>query len=217
MEPKRVYVAAVFIPLFYFLVKYLPVWIFFLFVTVSILWAMYEFYRMYYRDRKRLEVALGLAAGFVLAVIFYRQAWAVEREWVTALIIGTLLIELFLWKDTKAALMDGAVLLVGVFYVGWLLGHFILLRNLSEGVYLIFFVLFVTWSCDTGAYYTGKLWGQRALAPRISPNKTIEGAIGGMVLGLVASLLARWWFIPNLNLQDVIGLGLILGVLGPLG
>ena len=132
MEPKRVYVAAVFIPLFYFMVKYLPVWIFFLFVTVSILWAMYEFYRMYYRDHKRLEVALGLTAGFVLAVIFYRQAWAVEREWVTALIIGTLLIELFLRKDIKAALMDGAVLLVGVFYVGWLLGHFILLAASSS-------------------------------------------------------------------------------------
>ena len=217
MEFKRVFVAAVFIPVFYFMVKDLPSWVFFVFASGGILWGMYEFYKMVYHDHQRLEIALGLVAGFALAVIFYRQAWSVEREWVTVLVAGTLLIELFLRKDIKAALMDGAMLLIGVFYVGWLLGHLILLRNLNEGEYLVFFVFLVTWSCDTCAYYTGKRWGRRALAPRISPNKTIEGAIGGLIGGLIASLIARWWFLPDLSLQDVIGLGVILGILGQLG
>ena len=221
MEFKRVYVAVIFIPLFYLLVKYLPPWAFFLFVTGGILLGLYEFYRMHYRADRALEIAFGMIGGFLLAVMFYRQSWStssgMEREWVTGMVAAGLLLQLFFKEDLKTALADGAVLVLGVFYVSWFLGHLILLRNLVRGEYLIFFVFLVTWSCDTGAYYIGRLWGRRPLAPQVSPNKTVEGAIGGMVGGLASAILARWWFLPDLSLQDAVGLGLLLGILAQLG
>ncbi len=229
MELKRVYVAVIFIPLFYLLVKHLPAWAFFLFVTVGILSGLYEFYRMHYQSPRRLEIVFGMIGGFLLALMFYRQSWSsalggssgMEREWVSGLIVMGLLSalggQLFGKKDLKNTLADGAVLVLGVFYVSWLLGHLILLRNLARGEYLIFFVFLVTWSCDTGAYYTGRLLGRRPLAPQVSPNKTVEGAIGGMVGCLASAVLARWWFLPDLSLQDAVGLGLLLGILAQLG
>jgi phosphatidate cytidylyltransferase len=231
MELKRVYVAAVFIPLFYLLVRYLPPWVFFLFVTGGILLGLYEFYNMYYKGLRGWEISFGVIAGFSVALLFYRQSqvgedahsfflWRssdLERVWLTGLIMAGLLFQLFGKRDLRKALVDGAVLLVGVFYVGWFLGHLILLRNLAEGEYLIFFIFLVTWACDTGAYYTGKLLGRMPLAPHVSPNKTIEGAVGGVVWGLSSALVARWWFLPTLTIRDAVGLGLILSVLAQLG
>ena len=221
MELKRVYVAVIFIPLFYLLVKHLPAWAFFHFVTVGILLGLYEFYRLYYQTPRRLEIVFGMIGGFLLAVMFYRQSGSpsigMEREWVSGLIVTGLLLQLFGKKDLKNTLSDGAVLVLGVFYVSWFLGHLILLRNMARGEYLIFFVFLVTWSCDTGAYYTGRLLGRRPLAPQVSPNKTVEGAIGGMVGCLASAVLARWWFLPDLSLQDAVGLGLLLGILAQLG
>ena len=217
MGLKRVYVAVVFIPLFYLLVKYLPPLAFHLFVIGGILLGLYEFYGMYYKDSKSFEIPFGLIGGILLAVLLSQKAMHIAPESITGLVVAVLLVELFCKKDLKTALTDGAVLLIGVLYVGWLLGHLLLLRNLNGGEYLIFFVFLVTWSCDTGAYYTGRLLGSRALAPRVSPNKTIEGAVGGIVWGLASSLLARWWFLPALSIQDAVGLGLLLGVFGQLG
>ena len=107
--------------------------------------------------------------------------------------------------------------MLGVFYVGWLLGHVILLRNFNDGANLIFYVFLVTWSCDAGAYYVGKQWGKRALASRVSPNKTVEGAIGGLAVGLAASLVAHWWFLPEISIRDSVVLGFLLPVLGQIG
>jgi phosphatidate cytidylyltransferase len=217
MESKRLYVAIVLVPVIYFLVKHLPAWVFFVFATGGILTGMVEFYRMVFRNAARLDAVFGVTAGFVLSLIFYQPAWALVREWLTGLIVLTLLLELFTKKNLRDALMDGAVLLMGVFYVGWLLGHVILLRNMEEGVYLVFFIFLVTWSCDTGAYYTGRLIGRRPLSPGVSPKKTVEGAAGGLVWALAASLLARWWFLPQLSLSEAVGLGLFLGILAQLG
>ena len=80
-----------------------------------------------------------------------------------------------------------------------------------------FFVLFVTWAGDAGAYYTGKLWGNRLLTPLLSPNKTFEGLAGGLIVAPFAAWIAQFWFLPILNWWDCIILGLLLTCLGLAG
>ena len=217
MGLKRIAVAVVFLPLFYILVRYLPQWAFFLFVMAGILLALYEFFGMHFGETGRKEIPIGLAAGGLTAFLLGWRGPGSQALWITGIIVAALSAELFFKKDLKRALPDGAVLVLGVFYIAWLLGHAVLLRQLPGGEWLVFFVFLVTWACDAGAYWTGKSIGRTALSPQVSPNKTIEGAVGGILLSVAAAVLAKWWFLTLLSLRDVLFLGVFLGLLGQLG
>jgi phosphatidate cytidylyltransferase len=70
---------------------------------------------------------------------------------------------------------------------------------------------------DTGAYYTGRTIGRHKLAPRVSPGKTIEGAIGGFVMAVVAGLLCKLVFFPEIPAAHALALGAVLGTIGQVG
>ena len=78
-------------------------------------------------------------------------------------------------------------------------------------------LLAATWFCDSGAYFTGKMLGRHKLFVRASPNKTVEGAIGGLVFAAVPLLLIYWmdWATPNV--LDFIVLPIAVGIFGQLG
>jgi phosphatidate cytidylyltransferase len=94
--------------------------------------------------------------------------------------------------------------LFGYFYIPWLFGYMITLRYTPDGViglwYLVLPVLAIVAS-DVGAYVIGSLFGRRKLAPDISPNKTLEGAFGGLGLAVVIVTLAAWGLERALNLR----------------
>ncbi len=217
MGTKRVITAVVFIPLFYFLVKYLPPLFFFLFVATGIVIGLYEFYRFHYGPVLSPSIRLGLILGVLVAVGFYRHD-LVEGS---LLMIGTVLIillfHLFFSGDLAASLIDSSVVLFGLAYVGWFLGHLILIRGFEDGGRAIFFLFLVTWAGDTGAYYVGSSIGKHKLSPVVSPNKTIEGMMGGILTSMMVALLARAWFFPALNRRECLALGLLFGVLGQMG
>jgi len=104
--------------------------------------------------------------------------------------------------------------LTGMLYVGLTLSYLVLVRLLPEGESLLFFLLLVTWAADTGAYYVGTLYGQRALAPRISPKKTAEGLAGGFIGATIVAFVARWTFVPEFSNLDTLVLALVLTLAG---
>lgn len=87
----------------------------------------------------------------------------------------------------------------------------------SLGLGWLLLVLFTTWLSDTGAYLVGKNLGRRKLIPRISPNKTVEGAAGGIGFAALTSLLCSWMFQLDLDPVLALLLGSALGVVGILG
>jgi phosphatidate cytidylyltransferase len=218
LDTRRVYSALVFIPLFYLLVRYGPSFGFFALVTAVTLLAMVEFYRLHFHDEgASLTTWLGLAcAGLLLASIQWPGV-ASERPVLVLTLIVALTSRLCSGTAFKQSLVDAAVVLFGVLYVGLLLGHLLLTRALPSGEWLIFFLVLVTWAGDTGAYYVGMGFGRRKLAPLISPNKTVEGLMGGLALSVVAALVARIWFLPSFSVADCVSLGLLLAVAGVLG
>lgn len=119
--------------------------------------------------------------------------------------------------ELKEGSLQTMILFFGVVYIGFTLGHLLLLRRLSDGPFLVFFVILVTWAGDTGAYYIGKWIGSRPLAPKLSPNKTIEGLIGGFTSAIIVAYLAHIWFLPTLSLLDCVVTGLLLTGTGLLG
>ncbi|MBI5186735.1 MAG: phosphatidate cytidylyltransferase [Nitrospinae bacterium] len=104
-----------------------------------------------------------------------------------------------------------------ILYLSLCMGYLVLIRALDDHGFFVFFVLAVTWSGDTFAFYIGKSFGKHLLAPGISPKKTIEGAIGGLAGSLIAGLLMRLFFIPALPLIHCLAVSLLCGAFGQLG
>lgn len=108
-----------------------------------------------------------------------------------------------------------SVSLLGVIYLS-LLKYILLLRDLPNGFILIFIVFVLTWMVDTGAYFSGRLFGNRKLAPIISPNKTKEGAIGGVIVTIIVAVVIHYAILP-IGLINAIILGVLVSVIGQVG
>jgi phosphatidate cytidylyltransferase len=105
--------------------------------------------------------------------------------------------------------------LAGALYIGWMGGHMLLLRALQRGAYHLFVAFGITWLADSGAYFVGRAWGVHHMAPRISPKKTWEGLVGGIVTGTIGGTLLTG--LGGLGWGYGAVLGLLLSVLTPLG
>lgn len=135
-----------------------------------------------------------------------------------ALLFTLLLMELAR-EDTQNALAKTGVGILGVVYPGLLLSYIILIRRFPEpyGFHLLIFTYCLSWGCDTGAYFVGTLMGKHKLMPRISPKKSVEGAVGGLVIGSTAGILyLRYFGFPLLPWLIVAPVGTIIAQLGDL-
>ncbi|MFM8551698.1 MAG: phosphatidate cytidylyltransferase [Nitrospiraceae bacterium] len=218
LDARRIYPALVFIPFFYALVRYGPPIAFFALVAAASLCALAELYRLHFRGvRAPLEVGIGLTLMLiVLAGLQWPGVLSMRTIGLTTL-IAVLTSRLMTPRDIEHGLADSAVLVFGVFYIGLTLGSLLSTRLLPDGEWLIFFLFLVTWAGDTGAYYEGSTLGRHKLAPIVSPNKTIEGAIGGLLLAVLVAGLARVWFLPSFSLTDCLAAATLLTAAGIVG
>ena len=121
-------------------------------------------------------------------------------------------------EDLKASTHRLAMGGFGVFYIGGLIAGLPLMhRDLSDGSLWVTTAVAVTFANDTGAYFFGRALGRHKLAPAISPGKTVEGAIGGLAVGVGFMFLARATFFPGLRPIDALIIGVAAGFLGPAG
>lgn len=219
MHLKRILSAVVFLPPLFFLVKFGTPFHFFLVLSVAIATGLHEFYTMAEAKGLKPVRALGVAGGLGLSFTSFYGDGGTIAAIPALLMMVTLLALLLIVRDLKEAVERAAVTYFGTFYIGGLLSFPILLRKLPEGEGYILSLLLITWAGDTGALYVGKLLGRRKLYPAVSPNKSVEGLLGGLASSLLASLLAHRWLLQDLGhgFFQSLGLGLFLGLLGQLG
>lgn len=215
-DPKRVYSALVFVPLFYLLTRHLPPIFFFFLITVVSCLAIWEFYGLTLVDEHRQQPSLvGLFCGGILLLSL--QWPALIGFQTTCITILAVLIAYQVWIAPSPSFGNIPMLLFGVLYISLTLGHFLMIRKLPDGPFLIFFVLLVTWGGDAAAYFVGKSFGSRPLAPILSPKKTIEGLVGGVIGATLIAWLASLWFLPTFTVADCVILGIALTLLGTIG
>lgn len=175
-----------------------------------------EFYRMALPER-RVEGTAASLAGALLPLAFLSHDQLLPLFAVVLLLILSCLLFLFRIRDIRQSAGEAALFLMGLFYVPLLLGHLVLLRGVPHGVQWIFLLLVIVMTGDTGAYYTGSSFGRRKLYPAVSPNKSVEGALGGLAGSIAGAVIARFTFFPELTLADAVVTALLFGILGQLG
>jgi phosphatidate cytidylyltransferase len=133
------------------------------------------------------------------------------------LIFAALLIMLALYPRKNVLTALPFIGVVGVLYISLFLSYLILMYNGPEGKAWVFIVLVVLWCNDSGAYACGRMLGRHKLSPLVSPNKTVEGAIGGVVFSLGAAVCAKMLFVAHLSFGQAAVLAAVISVAGQAG
>jgi phosphatidate cytidylyltransferase len=192
-------------------------WLFGLLVTAFTIAGLYEFFTML--ENKGINIykyfGIGMGAIIPLSILF---RFELTRTWELLFIVSALIfliIMQFRRRENSGVVVAISTTIFGILYVSWFLSFFIKLRYLTTGLGLVLTVIMITKSGDIGAYFIGSRFGKTPLIPRISPKKSIEGAVGGLLCSLLGALATRPFL--NLTYTHLTFLGFCLGILGQLG
>ncbi|WP_400163009.1 phosphatidate cytidylyltransferase [Brevibacillus sp. TJ4] len=188
-----------------------------LLVLLLAVMGFYEFIRMAGVQKYWLPGLL----GYVLMVGIMWPSLAFSA-WLT-MSIPNLILPVFLLLLTYSVLRKNqfhiehiALILVGALYIGYGFTYMAATRSLPDGLFLSLLVILGIWATDSGAYFIGKAFGSKKLWPEISPNKTVEGAAGGLAAAVIVVLgLNAIW--GGFSLPQAIAIALVTGIGGQLG
>jgi phosphatidate cytidylyltransferase len=209
---KRLIVAAVLLPVVYLYVMYLPSRYFlFLLIFVSLL-AMSEFYSMYH-VAGMLRYSCLFFGTCIVGISYISKDLLLD---VTILsILAIMGIRLMIKRDPLSALYDISSPILGLLYIPVFLAFQTQIRRL--GPEWIIFLYASVWASDTMAYYLGKWIGKRRLYKEVSPNKTVAGAVGSFIGGVIGVLLLRATLVPLLTASSAVLIGIMIGTISIVG
>lgn len=219
---KRIITAAIVLPILFASIWFPWLWPLFLaLAVVAITLGLYEFWVLAKKGGMQPDVVVGYTAAAAMLVIFFQ-----ENLPLLLFVLPAFFIAAFVGATLRGAPFDkmlpsvGATVL-GVLYVVYLGGHLVALRmgvdrfELRRSMLLFFFLVLI--ASDTAAYYTGRALGRHKLAPNISPGKTWEGALGGLLASLAAAAIAHFTFFPEISLRAALPLAAGMNVAGVIG
>lgn len=198
---------------------FFPNWLFCLVVMLFIGMALYEFFAMVLHKGIPVYRYFGTIIGILLPVVVCLKYGGMVPEAETFFIVFASLcvfVVQFTRRDNSQALTGISVTLLGILYISWFFSFMIKLRYLPNGAFLVSYLLLVTKMGDVGSYLIGARFGKHSLIPRISPNKTVEGTIGGLFFSMLTGIFAKG-LLPHTTLLTVTMLGLSLGIFSQIG
>lgn len=202
---KRVLTTLALVPFAVYSIFFAPYW-WFVAVAAAMAFLCYDEYSNLVGAHAIDEPGvLGAFAGFLLF-------FDISYVRITALIA---LLSMLRIPDLSLALAHGASMVLGAVYIFAAWRCAIDLRSISE--WWLFYALAINWVGDIAALWVGRAIGRHKLAPRISPGKTIEGALGGMALAVVFGLVLRQLVLPDFPVLQMVGLSIIANIAGQLG
>jgi len=214
----RLATAAVAIPLLLALILIGPAWLLAVVVVAIGIVGVGEYATMAFPNRRGervLTLVLGVA---VLIAAGWRQPGPAFTAALTGTVVVGLVWTLFARPDFEQGLSDLGIALIGIFYVSVLAPHFIWLRNASpEGPLWVVFVLAIGMAGDTGGYFVGHAFGRHKLMPRVSPGKTVEGALGIVLGSLLAGALSKLIYLRTVGWDEILVLSSVMAIIGQLG
>src|SRR5476649_792437 len=178
------------------------------FIAVIVLLTAGGLYEFFYMVRKKdvpIYSYTGILIGLLIPVSIFTHFEPTHNWELLFIVIGFLLILFmqFARKDNRNAILGLSTTLFGVLYVAWFFSFLVKIRLMLpgvEGVKLLGFILLVTKSGDVGALLIGSIFGRHPLLPKVSPNKSVEGTVGAVLVSALAALVFRSFLPPILYL-----------------
>lgn len=217
---RRTVSSALIVTLVALIIFFFPNWAFTLLASIMIGVALKEFFSL--AEKKNIIVYryFGISVGMLVPIIVYFQKglegyFTIEPFFIVIACLFIFVLQ-FIRRDSSQALASIAVTLFGLLYIAWLFSFFVKLKFMPQGALLVSFVILVTKMGDIGAYLVGSSIGKRNLIPRISPHKTMEGTMGGLVFSVLSAVLSKL-YLPSFPMGHLIVLGFLLGILAQVG
>ena len=222
---KRILTAVIVLP--FLIASILIPWLWWLFVVLAaaaMVLGLFEFYVLAKKLKLKPDAVVGYIAGAALFTISLKHD-PVGNALLTQVIVIVLTAATLIAATLRGAPFDkllpsaGATIL-SVLYIP-LLGSYLVATRVGfdqiQSAHLLSFFFLVLMGGDAGAYYIGRAFGKRKLAPSISPGKTWEGGVGGLVAALAMATLAHFWFFREAPLKYLLPLAAVMTVVGVLG
>lgn len=192
-------------------------WLFGLVATAFIAFGLYEFFNMLEKKGASTYKYFGVTMGTVIPLSILLR-FELTRNWELFFIVSALLFLIlmqFKRRQDSGVIMDISATLFGILYVAWFFSFVIKIRYLTEGIGLLGAVLMITKTGDIGAYLIGSRFGRTPLIPHISPKKTLEGSVGGLLFSIMGALASKSFL--NFSPVHLVFMGFFFGLLGQLG
>ena len=217
---KRILTSAPIVTLVVLSVFFFPNWAFSAIASIVIGVALTEFFNLVEKKHIFVYKYFGVIIGMCVPLIIYFQMggegyFALEPFFIVIACLFIFVLQ-FIRRDSSQALASIAITLFGLLYIAWFFSFLIKIKFLHNGTLLVAFLILVTKMGDVGAYFIGSAIGKHNLIPRISPHKTIEGTIGGLVFSVMSAVASKS-YLPNFSYAHLIALGVLLGILAQVG
>jgi phosphatidate cytidylyltransferase len=190
-----------------------PPGIFSAFIGVLAAWGLYEIKQM--TSASPPQSLILFTVGFASTITLLLSG---RGPWLPPCIVLAAMVILVIQIGRGAGVSHGTgFMMLGALWVGVLFPYFAFLRNAPEGTRLTILMLLLVVATDSGAYFVGRQVGRLKLLPKVSPNKTIEGAAGGLGACIIAALILWMPLASDFSVTQVSLLALAIGILSQLG
>jgi len=212
---KRLITAFIAILFLILVIKYAPLWVFIIVILFAALTSLSEFYALI--KPKRAEKIIFL--NYVIATVLFFSIIGNNQRFIALFpffVIVPLALFVFTYPKSHHKIGDIAAVIMGPFYICLPLILCSMIAELPRGRMWIFFILVVIFAGDTGSFYCGKLFGKHKLT-QISPGKTWEGTIGGLIANTACAGLFGYAFFTSSSVISIMTVGILLGISGQIG
>lgn len=223
MLRTRVIVAAILLPIGLVII-YLGGWFFSAFVTLIVGLAAWEYSQIFRGSGYQPALVIAIAGAAFLALGRAYNGFDSAPLLISLILLISMTYHMVAFERGRdQAGTDFAVTFSAAIYIGWLGAYLISIRTLAEGFWWILLVLPTVWLADSGAYFIGRSFGRHKLSPRLSPKKTWEGYLGGVVVGTLGAVgltyLWQIWAGPEFSITPLQAalLGFLLSTITTLG
>lgn len=219
MNPQlraRLLTAVIGIPALVWVIGWGGAQLFSVLVFLGVVVSLWEYYRVVFPSAVAYE-AVGIITGALLAAALLLYDATAAAPWLAAVAIGLFCTHLFFRGGLADRFNRLSWTLLGTVYIGFFLPHAALIYRQPDGREWVFFTLIVVMIGDTAAYAVGKTIGRTKLYPEISPNKTVEGAVGSTAASLIAGVIVGYYLLPAYRPVELVAVSLVVSVLGQVG